>query len=220
MRYYSASSLFVSLIMLSGIGVLLFLSRSYWLGNERVSQYHYETYLSEKLAILEYIKLDKDQECNKYQKENISFKLIDLYYGFHCKFETIFIKPKPTKEKYILVDNVYEWLDLEQFSSNIHLVASLSELPESSEDNPKIIRTTQAIDERLTQPFYGIVITEYPFNYTDKRIYGTIYSSYSGNDPNRRNLSYKKAVIQNIERDNSYWRYLPNSINLLHNESD
>lgn len=220
MRHYSASSLLVSLMILSSIGIILFMSKDYWLGNEKISQNQNAIYLSEKLALLEYDKLDKSQECNKQKQESVYFKLKNLYYGFHCEFQSIFIKPKPTKEKYILVNDINEWLDLAQFSPNINLVSTLSELPESSEENPKIVKTTQAIDERLTQPFYGIVITEYPFNYTDKRIYGTIYSSYAGNDPNRRNLSYKRTIIQNIERDNSRWHYLPNSINILHNEND
>lgn len=219
-RYYSASSLLVSLMMISSIGVVLFLNRDYWLRNEKISQQHYLTYLSEKLAMIEYDRLDKERECNNQQKERLSFKLKNLNYSFYCEFRSIFIRPKPTKEKYILVENINDWLDVETFSNNIYLISSLAELPPSSEENPKLVRTTQAINGRLTQPFYGIVITDYPFNYTDKRIYGTIYSSYAGNDPNRRNLSYKKAVIQNIERDNSNWHYLPNSNNLLHNENN
>lgn len=219
-RYYPASSLLVSLMMISSIGIILFLNRDYWLGNEKVSQNHYSSYLSEKLAILEYDRLDKEQECNKQQKESIYFKLKNLHYGFHCEFHSIFIQPKPTKEKYILVDNVSNWLDLKTFAHNVHFISALEDLPESSEENPKIVKTTQEISGRLTQPFYGIVITDYPFNYTDKRIYGTIYSSYAGNDPNRRNLSYKKSIIQNIERDNSIWHYLPNSNNLLHDENN
>lgn len=219
-RYYSAGSLLVSLIMLSGIAIVLFLNRDYWISNENISQHHYANYLSEKLSIIKYDRLDKEQECNKQEKESVYFKLNNLSYSFYCEFDSIFVQPKPTKEKYILVDDINNWLDINQFSSNIHFISSLSDLPESSEENPKIVQTTQPIDERLTQPFYGIVITDYPFNYTDKRIYGTIYSSYAGNDPNRRNLSYKKTVIQNIERDNSTWHYLPNSNNLLHHEND
>lgn len=219
MRYYSASSLLISLMMISSIGIILFMSKDYWLGNENISHNQNAIYLSEKLALLEYQKLDKELECDKQKQASVNLQIKHLYYGFHCEFRSIFIKPKPTKEKYILVDNINEWLDLESFSANVYVISSLSELPSSSEENPKIVRTSQAINERLTQPFYGIVITDHPFNYTDKRIYGTIYSSYAGNDPNRRNLSYKRTIIQNIERDNSRWHYLPNSINILHNEN-
>lgn len=219
-RYYSASSLLVSFVLLSMIGVILFINRDYFINNENISQNNYQNYLSDKLWLIEYNKIDKELECKKQKKETIYFRFNDLTYSFHCQFSSIYIKPKPTKEKYIFVENITDWLDVKAYQQQIFPIYSLDELPETSEENPKIIQVMQDIDQRLTQPFYGIVITDYLFNFTDKRIYGTIYSSHSGNDPNRRNLSYKKNVIQNIERDYSNWHYLSHSNSLLNDENN
>lgn len=220
-KRFPASSLLVSLILLSAIGVSLFLSRDYWLNSEKVSLNNYENFLAEKIRLLGYENVDKTAICQAQQKKTAELKLKNqLDYRFHCKFSSIFLKPKPTKEKYILVENLADWLDMESYADSILLISSLDELPANSENNPIIVRTTQAISGRLRQPFYGIVITDYPFDFTDKRIFGTIYSSFSGNEPNRRNHSFRRAVINHIEQKYSTWHYFPNSTHLLHNENN
>ncbi|MGQ8821318.1 DUF2572 family protein [Bibersteinia trehalosi] len=219
-RYYSANSVLFSLIILSSIGITLFLNKGYIIVNENISQNNYINYLAEKMWLIEFQKINKEQECSIQKKPTTSLNKKHLTFSFHCQFHSIFIQPKPTKEKYILVENINDWLDINAYQHVIYPIASLDDLPESSEENPKIVRITQNIDGRLMQPFYGIVITDYLFNFTDQRIYGTIYSSNNANDPNRRNLSYKRNVIQNIERDYSNWRYLPKSANTLNHENN
>lgn len=218
-RLWQGSSVLISLMLLVAIGTVLFFSRDFWLNNEKVSQNDYKNYLAERFAMIPFDRLYKQQECQTQQQENISFSLGKLSYGFHCRKQTIFIKPRPTKEKYILVEDIEDWLNIDAFRHNIQQISSLDDLPPSSEENPKIVQTTQPISGRLTVPFYGIVLTAYPFEFTDKRIFGTIYSSEPSNDSNRRNHSFRRAVIQNIEWDNTQWHYLPSSNNLLQNEN-
>ncbi|MBV6547454.1 DUF2572 family protein, partial [Ursidibacter maritimus] len=125
--------------------------------------------------------------------------------------------PKPTKDKYIQVDNILDWLDLERYQSSLHYASSLDELPNSSESEPQIVIMTNDIDERLNQDFYGIIITDHYFDIKGKKIYGVLYSSYD-NFREERNLSYKSSVVNTIEEQFSYWQYLPYSRNLLAND--
>lgn len=70
------------------------------------------------------------------------------------------------------------------------------------------------INENLPEDFYGIVITDYLFDITGKKMYGTLYSSYD-NARKERNLTFKKEVIRQLEAKYSYWRYLANSENMI-----
>ncbi len=72
------------------------------------------------------------------------------------------------------------------------------------------------IDENLPQDFYGIVITDYLFDIRGKKMYGVLYSSYD-NAREERNLTFRRAVINNLENKYSYWKYLPNSENSIGN---
>lgn len=219
-HHHHAHTLSVSLILLSTVFSLLFLSKNEWLSYENVTRHLYHQHLNHKFYLLDYLHLNEEDACRQNQKTTVSYPLGQQNYRFHCKFHSLFLKPKPTKEKFITVDHIEQWLDLQTYAQQIYSVRSLSELPASSEQNPQIVITLNDIDERLIQDFYGIVITQHYLNFTDKKIYGTIYSTHPRNDPNRRNLSFKRQVIENLEAKYSHWQYLPHSRNTLsHNES-
>lgn len=215
--YYSGSTLLVSLILLAGISLTLFFSREKLLANERFTQALQKHYLSEQLKLNELLKLDKQQTCREQRKDTVVYRLKELTYAFHCDFSSLFLY-KPTKEKYIQVDRFEQWLNLADYAGSIHYINALDELPSSTEHSPKIVRVMQPINARLTQDFYGIIMTDYPFYFTDRKIYGVLYSTHPENNITRRNLSFKRSVIQNLEQQFSYWSFLPHSQSLLFNE--
>ncbi|WP_170143762.1 DUF2572 family protein [Otariodibacter oris] len=197
--------------------LFIFLSYDSLLIKDRKRLADYHRYLNDKINLLTMVNDNYDQRCrlSKQPQNNIEFDYIN--YGFNCTFNSIFIKPKPTKSKYIQVDNINEWLDLTTYQEHIHYIASLSELPHSSINDPKVVVALNDIDEKLKKNFYGIVITNHYFDITGKKIYGVIYSSYD-NARKERNLTYKRKVIDNLEQQLSTWYYLPQSKNILSNE--
>lgn len=214
----SGSALITSLMILSSILLAMLIYKSEWIGSEKVTQSFYADYLSDKLALIEKLNEDEQSVCEKEKREEIVIRLNKMVYRYSCERKTLFLKPKPTREKFIAVDKVENWLDIDNYRHKITFIRTLSELPPSSENNPQVVMTLNDIDERLSQDFYGIVITPHYFNFTDKKIFGTIYSENSRNDPNRRNLSYKRTVIDAVEEELSSWSFLANSRNILSNE--
>lgn len=216
-RTYSASALLVTLMLLLSVTLFFLFHRENLLKNDRAIYQDYQHYLADKLQLNTLIRLDKEKHCQQQKKETVSFAMRYFDYSFHCVFHSLF-KRKPTKEKYIQVEQIDDWLNIAEYQSAVIYIDTLSALPHSSETNPQIVMATQAIRGRLTQDFYGIVITDYPFVFTDKKIYGTIYSTYKENDSHRRNHSFKRSVIQGLEDKFSSWAFLPNSENILQNE--
>lgn len=217
-KIYPASSLLTGLILFSGIFAMLFLNKETLFGIDKITQNDYQRYLNGKIHLIEQIKQDSDQLCKQHKQETVVFHHNPISFSFHCELKSFFLRGKPTKEKFIFIDEIDEWLDIKNHQTEIYAIHTLAELPPSSEQDPKIVITLNNIDERLTHDFYGIIITEHLFNFTDKKIYGTIYSTYKGNDPNRRNLSYKRNVIEGIENKLAVWQYLPHSKSVLHHE--
>lgn len=217
-KYILAGALLTALLLLNGVVLLIFLNKSDWLGSEKFTQNFYHRYLSDKLSLIEKVKQNIEERCKIEKQSEITEKFNTVIYSYYCENKSLFIKPKPTREKFILVDDIKAWLDIDRYQNQIIFIRSLSELPLSSENNPQVVMTLNDIDERLQRDFYGIVITPYYFNFTDKKIYGTIYSNDRRNDPNRRNLSYKRSVIEQLDNRFSSWEYLPNSRNVLRNE--
>lgn len=214
-RKYQGSSLLSSLLILSGILTLLFFAKENWLKQESVANGYYQKYLSSKMALLK--KVDQDQ-CATYQKQEVTEEVKILPYSYLCEKSSLFIKPKPTREKYIAFDNIENWLDLKKYQSEILYITSLSELPKNSETTPKIVIAKNAIDEKLEDNFYGVVITDYYFDITgSKKIFGVLYSSFD-NEREERNLTFRKAVVDNLEKQYFEWHLVPNSKNLLKNE--
>ena len=116
------------------------------------------------------------------------------------------------------MDNIENWLDLDSYASQIIYINSLSELPKNSEDDPKIVVAKKAIEERLDEHFYGIIITDYHFDITgSKKVYGVLYSTFD-NEREERNLTFRKAVVDNLEQKYSKWYLVPNSKNILNNK--
>lgn len=214
-RKYQGSSLLSSLLILSGILTLLFFAKENWLKQESIANGYYQKYLSSKMALFK--KLDQDQ-CATIQQQEITENVKILPYSYLCEKSSLFIKPKPTREKYIAFDNIENWLDLKKYKSEILYITSLSELPKNSETTPRIVVAKNAIDEKLEDNFYGIVITDYYFDITgSKKIFGVLYSSFD-NEREERNLTFRKAVVDNLEKQYSEWHLVPNSKNVLKNE--
>lgn len=214
-RFIQASSLATSLLILSAILSFFVLFHSTWLSSEKQSQYIYQKYLSDRLSSIEKITQPLPTICQHQKKSTISFQWKHYNFHFHCEAKPFFLNLKQQNKKFITFNHIESWLDIPRFEHSIYKIRHLSELPPSSEQDPKIVITLQDIDERLTQDFYGIIITSHYFNFTDKKIYGTIYSSHPQNDPNRRNLSFKRQIIQNLNEKYIEWHYLPNSRSTL-----
>ncbi|MGX2955926.1 DUF2572 family protein [Ursidibacter arcticus] len=219
-RTYPASVLLTSLLLIVTILAVLFLFQQDILYRSHYTQNSYHQYLNQKYKLLTELQKSSNElnnECNKYKKERITKHASNIQYQYSCDFKSIFIQPKPTKDKYIQVDNILNWLDLKTYQSSLHYVSSLDELPDSSENNPQIVIMEKDIDESLKKDFYGIIITDYYFDIKGRKIYGVLYSSYD-NFREERNLTYKRSVVDAIEKQFSYWQYLPNSRNILAND--
>lgn len=214
-RYISAYSVSASLLILLGLIGLLFFGNAAQQGRERLTQHSYQQALVADLQLLDYLARDQDHACQQVQNDEVNAPLGGRRYRFLCEFHSLFLKPKPSKEKFIYTTEPEAWLDLQYYAHAIHPIRSLAELPASSEQDPQIVETLNDIDERLEKDFYGIVIARHRFNFTDRKIYGTIYSSHPDNDGNRRNHSFKRQVIENLERQYSRWVALPSSRNTL-----
>lgn len=215
-RYFNASTLLVGLLIISSLLSLLFLTKDQWLHQEKTSLGDYQRYLSHQLPLAQSI--TEKPQCETEKKPVIQTENNGLVYRYGCEKQTVFIQPKPTKEKYIAVKNIRDWLDIDTFKEQISYIHSLSELPKSSEKEPKIVIAQNAINERLDENFYGIIITEHYFDITgNKKIYGALYSRFD-NTREERNLTFRKAVIDNIENQYAKWHLLPYSRSLFLNE--
>lgn len=217
-RYYQASSLLVSLMIISGLLLLIFINKEDLFLIDRGKHHLQREYLNAQLSLLDKMPINEQSECEKLKLLIIEIPLDRYTYRFYCQFSSIFIKPKPTKEKFIFVNDISERLNIARYREGIYFIQTLADLPPTTEHSPKIVVALQDIDERLTQDFYGIIITEHYLNFTDKKVYGTIYSTNPRNNTNRRNHSYKRNVIEQLEQQFSSWDYLPYSRNIIANE--
>lgn len=214
-----AHVLFTSLMTLSAALFALFLTKDKFISQERLAINYYQDYLLNKVSLIGLNKEEKDDVCKKNKKEKVILKMREDYYQFACKKNNLFSGGKPTKDKYIEFDRLEDVLDLTAEHIEVYHISSLSELPESSEQDPKIVVLKNEIDERLEKTFYGIIITDFYFDFTGRyNIYGVLYSSFDNRREERR-LSFRKSVIDNLEEKYSYWRYLSYSRNLF-NEAE
>ncbi|HDL3873177.1 TPA: DUF2572 domain-containing protein, partial [Mannheimia haemolytica] len=115
-KYKNASALLVSLILISTILSVLFLSKEKWLGQQNITHFYREKYLSDQYNFLALYPQDKTQICQKFQKEQISQEDLSdkqfrfLQYQFACQFHSLFKDKKPTKEKYIHFTRLADYL--------------------------------------------------------------------------------------------------------------
>ncbi len=215
-KRFNASSLLVSLILVSGILAVIFLTKEQLLGQEELSLAYYKRYLSEKILLKN--KLKEGEQCQNSKIEKISEKIGNRKYYYSCEKKSLFIDQKPPKEKYITFTDIQEFLDLERYGKYVTYIYSLSELPKSSEEDPQIVMVKNKIDEKLDKDFYGIIITQDYFDITGKgKIYGALYSSFD-NVREERNLTFKKSVIANLDNKFSIWQEIPYSRNVLKND--
>ncbi|QIM62220.1 hypothetical protein A1D29_02275 [Pasteurellaceae bacterium Orientalotternb1] len=218
-RLKKGSVLLVSLSILVGLLAIFFLAKEELFVLYRKTQGYQHNYLSYKILIIHHLKENTGEACQKEKKEQVSYSYNGLMYKFNCKFHSIFKKPKPTKEKYIYFTRLDDVLNISHSFEKIYKIHSLSELPKSSESDPKIVIALNDIDGALQENFYGIIITNYYFDVKGKyKIFGALYSSFN-NQREERNLTYRRKVIDNIEQHFSHWEYLENSKNLLEYET-
>ncbi|MFA9488924.1 MULTISPECIES: DUF2572 family protein [unclassified Mannheimia] len=217
----NASALLISLILISSILATLFLTKEKWIAQQNIIHFYSEKYLNDKYHLLSLYKEDKNILCQQVKKENVtqvdfsSNKLMFLQYQFECQFNSVFKQGRPTREKYIPFTRISDHLDFTNVPKNeIYTIQNLSELPLSREDNPKIVIAKNDINESLPKDFYGIVITDYLFDITGKKMYGILYSSFN-NAREERNLTFKREVIAKLEEKYSYWKYLTHSENII-----
>lgn len=209
-RRLQASTLNFTLIILSGLLISIFLSREFLLNQHKIINFEHNKYLENRLKVIEYIHTDVNFLCQKHKVDTV--KLMD--YSFFCEKISIFIKDYP-KKNYIEFKDIDEFIDTIHFEKSIHKIDSISKLPHSSESDPKIVLLLSDLNETLPNDFYGIIITNSKFSITGKnKVYGTLYSSYKNS---KKNISYNKEVIENIDKNFSNWIYKPHSRNLLKN---
>lgn len=220
---HKASALLVSLILISSILSILFLSKDKFIQQESISHFYAEKYLFDKQHLLSFYLKNKDKLCQQFKKELITQQDLSanssyfMEYQFNCQFHSLFKDKKPTRDKYIHFTQLEDFIDLSNVKKeDIYLINSLSELPPTTRNEPKIVIAQNDIDENLPKNFYGIVITDYLFDIRGKKMYGVLYSSYN-NAREERNLTFRRSVINNLENKYSYWKYLPNSENSIGN---
>lgn len=218
-KIYSASALFTSLLIFSGVLVIMFLFKDNILYINESMQNHYQRYLNDKHQLITEIHKNSSQldaECNRYKKELIKIDYKVVKYQFSCQTKSIFVRGKP-KQAYIRINDILQWIHLDHFRDRIYFISSLTELPESSRSDPKVVIMLGEVNEKLNKKFYGLIITEHSFNVSGKKIYGALFSTTQAKISDGF-ITYNESVINEIERQFSYWAYLPYSRNLLANE--
>lgn len=213
MKYaFRGNTLLTSLLLLSSLIIVIFLAKDKLLLSKRFINNEHETYLNNKFSIIENWGDSENALCQQYQKNRID----QSAYSFYCKKHSFFFQ-KPTKS-YVEYKEIEDYLDIKTYQSEIYQAQNLSDLPLSSLNQPKVVKITDKIDTALTMDFYGIINTDQYFDIKGKyNVYGVIYSSYN-NKRKERNLTYKREVIENIEKQLSYWSYLPHSKSTLPND--
>ncbi len=72
-RYYPASSLLITLILLSGLFAVIFLNKDSLLKQEKVGLFYYQQYLTDKYQLIEKLAIDPEIECQKTKKDKCYF---------------------------------------------------------------------------------------------------------------------------------------------------
>lgn len=109
-RAIRANTLISTLVLLGSLISLLFLGKEAWLDREQITRHSYQRYLHEKFALLDYVAIDETLACNQTAQKTVYYPPANPQYAFHCVFHSLFLKTKP-KEKFIVVDDVGQWLD-------------------------------------------------------------------------------------------------------------
>ncbi len=214
---FRAQVLYISLILLSSISAILFLLKDKHLNQDNISTFYYEQYLADKAKLLPFLHQDHLVRCEQQKMQKINEPIGLLNYQFYCRFNTVFKKAKPTR-KYVEFQKIEDIFNIVDTKYKFYEITTLEALPESSEAEPKIVIAKNAIEGNLPKDFYGIVITNYFFDVSGKhKIYGALYSSFD-NAREERNITFKKEVINNLDRHYAYWSYLPHSRNILPDE--
>lgn len=217
-KQYKASVVLVSLVILSSLVIIIFINKEKVLEREIMSHFYFERYINQKAKDYLYIKEDLTQDLDEKCDDTASSLRKLGEYNHYCYCRSLFkIKP-PSLVKYVSFTNIEDFLDIRNNDNKVYHIKSLSELPESSIENPKVVRALNPINERLLKDFYGIIITDYPFDFRGRKIYGLLYSSYYNNEKERRNLVNNKKVVNNLHNQCWHWFYLPNSKHYLSNE--
>lgn len=226
-RYYPASALLVSVMILTGLLAIIFLTKQNWLSQENISRYYYERYLNSKWSLAEEFKSSSSkytEECKaKYQEKIAKYGEAEVLeiktnkavvYRIYCRFYSLFLTDKPTK-KAVETEDISRYLERDMVEKHKIEISDLAELPANSMDDPKIVVATQDLDGKLNADFYGIIITSHRLQLRHgAKFYGTLYTAYS-EDGKSRYITHSAAAMSNLEKQHSGWEYLPYSRNIL-----
>lgn len=211
-----AHVLLSALLLLSGLFSLLLLNQERWLHHNQHLQAEWKQHLIRQMALPLPPSLETlQQHCQAAKRSPIQQE----GYQFECEqVSPFFVRTPRLREKYVAFTDLSAVLDVQTYAEHIHPIRTLADLPPSSVEKPKIVRALNAINERLPRHFYGIVITDYPFDITDRRVFGMLYSSYD-NLRNDRDISSKTEVIDNLQKQLSRWQFLPHSLQYAYDAS-
>lgn len=204
-----------SLIMLMALLSLMFIA---W-DNEnliwRSDLSQQEHYLTDKWHFSHLNEHDWQTQCQHAQQNYVFFAKKQLKIRAECVRYRFFIRSVPTK-KYLQIKQFSDVIDLERFGKAVHIISHLNDLPNTSLETPKIVQFMQPIDGRLTQDFYGIILTEYPFHITDKKIYGMLISTTDNVEMGqKRNLTFKREIVNYFDHTYQQWHFLPHSLRIV-----
>lgn len=215
-KKFKSYSLLTTLMLLSGLLMLIFFSKEQILHYQKVTHNEYYHYLEDRFQLADIMKSgNNDEDCQLQKKEEVIKKHKKIKFSFLCRFSSIFLNRKPeTTEKYIAFSNIEDYLDIPTYQDKVFYIRSLKELPPSSIDNPKIVFVLNSIDESLAKDFYGVIITQHYFHIAGKhkKVYGVLYSSYNNKAVN---IIHNKEVVNNLEQQFSHWEYVPHSKSFL-----
>lgn len=226
-RHYPASTLLVSLMILSGLLAFVFLSKDHWLSQEKISRYDYQRYLNAKWALAPRLTEEDKTYTPKCRAANegklgkhlestplVLQKADALSFGIYCQFHSFFLKGRPTKKSVETADYAV-YLNEEIVNTNKLEIADLAHLPVNSADTPKIVVFTQDVEGKLNADFYGIIITTHRLQLKHgAKFYGTLYSPHT-EDGKSRYITHSAQAMANLEKQHSAWHYQPQSRNLL-----
>ncbi|QIW16499.1 hypothetical protein A4G20_09200 [Pasteurellaceae bacterium RH1A] len=218
---YSANVLLTALVLLSGLATILFLSQDKLLHQEAMTQAYYGDYLKslneihQEKEAQEKSRPNKDVICNQKQTEKIEIRKKHLQYLFQCVEVNLFKdKTKLPTKKHLLLDEIEDNLNIDEFSAYILQLDSLDKLPKNTDDKPYIIKFTREIENGiLPHSFYGLIITEHPFNLnvTRDKIYGLVISAQALDSTTDRSVTRNRNVISTLSQLYQHWYYVPNS---------
>lgn len=184
-------------------------NQEHWLTHNQALSAQWKQYLARQMSLVSPPTITmRDQLCQAAKASPVQQE----GYQFECEQRgSLFVQLPRLREKYIRFTDISAVLNVDEFAEHIHFIRRLDELPSSTREAPKVVRALNAIKGRLRRPFYGIVITDYPFDVTDRQIVGFLYSSYENLNYDE-DVRWNRMVFNNLQRQFSLWQTVPYSL--------